>query len=67
MSNNNLDENTLETKLSKFIVGKIPNINKYPLHYVFENMNNVDKNGLWLEFGVYTGGTINYISTHRFR
>lgn len=39
---------------------KIPNINKRPLKYVFEN--NLVKEGLWCEFGVFTGNTINYFS-----
>ena len=41
----------------------IPNINKYALHYVFENLKITNnENSLWLEFGVYSGYTINYIS-----
>jgi len=41
----------------------IPNINKYPLHYVFEDMKLIHKpDTLWLEFGVASGRTINYIS-----
>jgi len=45
------------------IIENIPNINKYPLHYVFEDMKLQHKpNTLWLEFGVYSGKTINYIS-----
>ena len=39
----------------------IPNINKTPLNYVFETLN-VRDSGLWLEFGVASGNTINYIS-----
>jgi hypothetical protein len=39
----------------------IPNKNREPLYYVFEN-NLVSDVGLWLEFGVYSGTTINYIS-----
>ena len=41
----------------------IPDIQKEPLHYVFENMglkHAPDK--LWMEFGVYNGSTISYIS-----
>jgi hypothetical protein len=46
------------------IINNIPNINKFPLQYVFENLNYKHKeNTLWLEFGVYSGKTINYIST----
>ena len=45
------------------IIQNIPNINKYPLEYIFEIMNlKHRKNTLWLEFGVATGNTINYIS-----
>ena len=45
-------------------IENIPNINKYPLTYVFENMQYKHKpNTLWLEFGVASGKTINYIST----
>ena len=46
------------------ILKNIPNINKFPLHYVFEDMKLKHKpDTLWLEFGVATGTTINYIST----
>lgn len=46
------------------IIQNIPNINTYPLTYVFENMKlNHKPDTLWLEFGVYSGKTINYIST----
>ena len=45
------------------IIEDIPNIKKYPLHYIFENMKYTHKpNTLWLEFGVFSGRTINYIS-----
>lgn len=45
------------------IIKNIPNINTYPLTYVFEKMNLKHKpNTLWLEFGVASGNTINYIS-----
>lgn len=45
------------------IIRNIPDIKIYPLKYVFENMNLKHKpNTLWLEFGVCTGSTINYIS-----
>lgn len=47
------------------IVSDIPNINTYPLHYVMEIMKLQQKEGtLWLEFGVASGKTINYISNH---
>jgi hypothetical protein len=45
------------------IIEDIPNIRMYPLHYVFERMRLRHKpNTLWLEFGVASGTTINYIS-----
>ena len=45
------------------IIQTIPNINTYPLTYVFEKMKLQHKpNTLWLEFGVAGGTTINYIS-----
>jgi hypothetical protein len=45
------------------IIKNIPNVNTYPLVYVFEKMKLRRKpNTLWLEFGVATGKTINYIS-----
>jgi len=45
------------------IIKNIPNVNTYPLTYVFEHMKLEHKpNTLWLEFGVYSGNTINYIS-----
>jgi len=41
----------------------IPNIKTYPLTFVFEKMKLQHKpNTLWLEFGVDSGRTINYIS-----
>lgn len=45
------------------ILETIPNINKYTLFYLFEDMKLAHKpNTLWLEFGVASGNTINYIS-----
>jgi hypothetical protein len=45
------------------IIQHIPNVNTYPLTYVFENLKLRHKpNTLWLEFGVASGRTINYIS-----
>ena len=45
------------------IIQNIPNIHTYPLKYVFEIMKLQHKsNTLWLEFGVFSGRTINYIS-----
>ena len=46
------------------IIQNIPNIHTYPLKYVFEHMKLKHKpNTLWLEFGVASGISINYIST----
>ncbi len=42
----------------------INNLKMEPLHYVF-NKNFVDPNGLWLEFGVYSGKSINFISSFK--
>jgi len=45
------------------IIENIPNVNTYPLTYVFERMKLKHRtNTLWLEFGVHSGHTINYIS-----
>jgi hypothetical protein len=45
------------------IIQNIPNIYINPLEYVFENIKLKHKpNTLWLEFGVASGSTINYIS-----
>jgi len=45
------------------IIQNIPNIKTYPLTYVFERMKLKHKpNTLWLEFGVASGNTVNYIS-----
>ena len=45
------------------IIQNIPNINIHPLEYIFEKKKLSHKqNTLWLEFGVATGKTINYIS-----
>jgi hypothetical protein len=45
------------------IIQNIPNVNKNPLNYVFEDIKlNHKPNTLWLEFGVANGRTINYIS-----
>lgn len=40
---------------------RIPNLNKEPLQYICEEIG-LDKNSLLLEFGVYNGKSINYIS-----
>ena len=45
------------------IINDIPDIKMYPLTYVFEHMKlNHKPDTLWLEFGVASGKTINYIS-----
>jgi len=45
------------------IIQNIPDIKTYPLIYVFEHMKIKHKpNTLWLEFGVASGKSINYIS-----
>lgn len=45
------------------LIESIPNVNKPALNYVFENIKLEHKqNTLWLEFGVASGRTINYIS-----
>ena len=43
-------------------IEEIPNINKYALKYIFEDLQIKCNNSLWLEFGVYSGSTINYFS-----
>ena len=46
------------------IIQNIPNVKTYPLTYVFDHMKLQHKpNTVWLEFGVASGNTINYIST----
>jgi hypothetical protein len=45
------------------IIKDIPNVSEYPLIHVFEKIKLQHKpNTLWLEFGVASGKTINYIS-----
>ncbi len=45
------------------IIKTIPDIKTYPLTYIFETIKYQHKpNTLWLEFGVASGRTINYIS-----
>lgn len=45
------------------ILNNIPNVNKFPLNYVMENIKiKHEPDTLWLEFGVASGHTINYIS-----
>jgi len=45
------------------IIQNITNVDNYPLTYVFEHMKLIHKpNTLWIEFGVASGNTINYIS-----
>ncbi|MDA1237354.1 MAG: hypothetical protein O3A15_00215 [Proteobacteria bacterium] len=46
-----------------YLIKDIPNINKYCLEYIFEDLKLKRKeNTLWLEFGVASGRTINYFS-----
>jgi len=48
--------------MDEFLKG-IPDIQKYPLHYIFEDLKHSQAgNTLWLEFGVASGRTINYFS-----
>lgn len=57
-----------QEKMENIIVPKewandIPNVNIKPLQYVFETMGLTHKpNTLWMEFGVFNGNTISYIS-----
>jgi hypothetical protein len=45
------------------IIQNIPNVETYPLIYIFEHLKIQHKpNTLWLEFGTWSGRTINYIS-----
>ena len=45
------------------IIQNIPDVGVYPLTYVFEHMQlKRNPNTLWLEFGVASGRTVNYIS-----
>lgn len=44
-------------------LAKIPDLHAKALHYVFEN-NMISDMGMWLEFGVYNGGTINRMSKY---
>ena len=45
------------------IIQNIPDISTFPLTYVFEHMKLQHKpDTLWMEFGVASGNTINYIS-----
>ena len=45
------------------ILTNIPDIKKYPLHYIFEDIPlKHKKDTIWLEFGVASGRTINYFS-----
>jgi hypothetical protein len=51
------------TVVPKDWAGDIPDIQKEPLHYVFENLALKHKpNTLWMEFGVFEGISISYIS-----
>lgn len=44
-------------------ISEIPDLHEKAINYVFEN-NMVNTSGLWLEFGVHGGGTINRISKY---
>ena len=45
------------------ILKNIPDVSKFPLNYIFEDLKLIHKeNTLWLEFGVASGRSINYIS-----
>ena len=45
------------------IIQNMLNINTYPITYIFKNIKLKHKpESLWLEFGVVSGNTINYIS-----
>ena len=45
------------------LINNIPDIKGYPLKYVLENITSIyNDNTIWIEFGVYKGNTINYIS-----
>ena len=45
------------------MIENIPNIEMHPLYYVMQTMQLQHKpDTLWLEFGVYKGDSINYIS-----
>jgi len=56
---------SIDNDLLYSFIKNIPNINKNPLQYVFEDMNYKHKeNTLWLEFGVFEGYTINYFSKY---
>lgn len=49
----------------KKILQNIPNVKKYPMEYLFQDMQLKHKdNTLWLEFGVFSGKSINYISKY---
>ena len=46
------------------LIQTIPTLDQYPLEHVFDNLTLKHKpNTLWLEFGVASGKSINYIST----
>ncbi len=62
-SSSELYNNQYTPKIGLSLIQNIPNLNVNPLIYVFEQMKLKHKpNTLWLEFGVATGNTINYIS-----
>ena len=54
----------IEKNLLDFILNlDIPNLKKDPLRYCLQNKI-INKNGLWIEFGVSSGGTIDLISNY---
>jgi hypothetical protein len=53
----------IDSEYMESILEGIPDVGKYPLHYIFEDLKLVPTaDTLWLEFGVATGRTINYFS-----
>ena len=57
------NKNICFIKIMLDVIKNIPDIRTYPLTYVFENLKLQHKpDTLWLEFGVASGNTINYIS-----
>jgi hypothetical protein len=55
--------NLTHHEFERMKINEIPNVNVWPLTYIFEHMKLKHKpNTLWLEFGVASGNTINYIS-----
>jgi hypothetical protein len=57
-------QNIARHESAKYILKNMLHVNSYPNRYeLYDNiLPQAPKDGLWLEFGVYTGETINYIS-----